>query len=76
VDQVLKAELAVLPDAVVIPLGRTVATILRREVDQGGLQAGNCLFEFPHPSGGNGHRVRLFTQHRKDLVAQVAAWGH
>ena len=74
VDQVLTAVLAMVPGAFVIPLGKTVATVLRREVERGSLQAERCLFEFPHPSGANGHRARLSGEHRETMAAQVAEW--
>jgi hypothetical protein len=72
IDQVLTAGLAMVPDAFIIPLGKTVSTILRREADRGSLQAECCLFEFPHPSGANGHRHRLYAEHREAMAAQVA----
>jgi hypothetical protein len=45
------------------------------EADRGAIRPDRCLFEFPHPSGGNGHRVRLYGQHRSDMATQVAAWA-
>lgn len=74
VDQVLVAELAMTPDAVIIPLGKTVSTILQREVARGALQAERCLFEFPHPSGANGHRGRSYAENKTNLTARVAEW--
>ena len=62
------------PDAFIIPLGKTVSTILQREVFRGALEAERCLFEFPHPSGANGHRARLYAEHKADLTARVAEW--
>ena len=73
-DQVLVAELAMTPDAVIIPLGKTVSTILQREVARGALQAERCLFEFPHPSGANGHRGRSYAENKTNLTARVAEW--
>lgn len=57
-DQVLATELAMIPDAVVIPLGKTVSDALRRETDQGNIRPNRCLFDFPHPSGANGHPLQ------------------
>jgi len=74
VDQVLMAELAMLPEAVVVPLGNTVSELLRREAERGTLKAERCLFGFPHPSGANGHRKRLYAQHFETLAKKVAAW--
>jgi hypothetical protein len=75
VDQVLTAGLAMVPDAFVIPLGKTVVTILRREVERGSLDPGRCLFEFPHPSGANGLRTRLYETFREAMTVQVASWN-
>jgi uracil-DNA glycosylase len=75
VDQVLTAGLAMVPDAFVIPLGKTVAKILRREVERGSITAERCLFEFPHPSGANGHRASSYLEHRERMAAQVAKWA-
>ena len=74
VDQVLTASLAMTPDAFIIPLGKTVSVILQREVARGALQAERCLFEFPHPSGANGHRARLYAENKTNLTARVAEW--
>jgi hypothetical protein len=75
VDQVLATELAMVPDAVIIPLGRTVATLLRAEVDRGAVVAERCLFDFPHPSGANGHRAAQYKARREAMTAQVAEWS-
>ena len=74
VDQVLTAGLAMTPDAFLIPLGKTVSTIFQREVARGALQAERCLFDFPHPSGANGHRARLYAENKINLTARVAEW--
>lgn len=75
VDQVLAAELAMVPDALIIPLGTTVATILRDLADRGTVWGDRCLFQFPHPSGANGHRVRLFEAHQAMMADQIARWA-
>jgi hypothetical protein len=75
VDQVLTAELAMAPDAFVIPLGKAVSELLRAEVDRGALSADRCLFDFPHPSGANGHRIKQYKAHRKSMAKQVTSWA-
>jgi hypothetical protein len=74
VDQVLTASLGITPDAFLIPLGKTVSNILQREVARGALDANRCLFEFPHPSGANGHRARLYAENKANLSTRVAEW--
>jgi hypothetical protein len=75
VDQVLTAELAMVPDAFVVPLGRAVSTLLRVEVDRGALPAERCLFDFPHPSGANGHRIPQYKAHCTSMAKQVKSWA-
>jgi hypothetical protein len=70
----LAEELGRVRHALVVPLGNSVSAALRVLVRQGILTAGQCLFGFPHPSGGNEHRVRLFTQAKPRLARQVADW--
>jgi hypothetical protein len=43
-------------------------------VADGQLDEVRCLFGFPHPSGGNGHRVAQFGRNRVMLQTQVADW--
>jgi hypothetical protein len=74
VDQVLPTELGMVPDAAVIPLGKTVVNVLRREAARGAIRADRCLFDFPHPSGQNGHRLTQYHRHRLKMAAQVAGW--
>jgi len=66
--RVFMAELEQLGDAIVVPLGKAVADALRAV----GVPAARCLYGFPHPSGANGHRTRLFAAARERLRAQVA----
>ncbi|MFD0590414.1 uracil-DNA glycosylase family protein [Paenibacillus sp. GCM10027627] len=69
-------ELAAVSDAVVIPLGKSVAEVLgaialEDERFQDGALQQRCLFGFPHPSGANGHRKKQFEalkeEHRSTL---------
>ena len=67
----LPAELDMLPDAVVVPLGRAVEATLRH------LRVNDThpvLWGFPHPSGGNGHRVAQFKSEYDSLRKAVRAW--
>jgi hypothetical protein len=75
VDQVLAADLAMVPDAFVVPLGKTVASLIRDLADRGKVESNRCLFEFPHPSAANGHRARLFEAHKATMAQQVAGWA-
>jgi hypothetical protein len=66
IDTVLLPELAQLSDSLIVPMGRSVATALAAA----GLDAGRCLFGFPHPSGANGHGPRQFATER-DAMQRV-----
>lgn len=75
VDQVLAADLAFVPDALVIPLGKAVSEAVNRIVGAGQIDAQQVLLGFPHPSGANGHRKRQYEERRLDLTNQVEQWA-
>ncbi|OZB93596.1 hypothetical protein [Paenibacillus sp. XY044] len=50
-----------------IPLGTTVESVLRLLDEQGMLDAGQCLWGFPHPSGANGHRHKQFAARKAEM---------
>jgi hypothetical protein len=55
----LATELAAMPDAIIIPLGKTACEAVSLVAAQGSIDARRCLAGFPHPSGANGHRKHL-----------------
>jgi hypothetical protein len=71
---VLPAELALVPDALVIPLGKMVNAALARACARGALNPSRVLLDFPHPSGGNGHRTRLYEAKKDALSERVSRW--
>lgn len=71
---VLAPELAAVPDALIVPLGKAVEECLSELIRSGLLSPERCLFGFPHPSGGNGHRKRLFAQNQEMLKTKIANW--
>jgi hypothetical protein len=71
IDHVLAEELRRVPQAVIIPLGKAVSTVL--EYLAGRIEWACCLMGFPHPSGANGHRVRQFEECRERLTQQLEA---
>lgn len=74
VSGTLRPELAAVPDALVIPLGKAAERCVRMVADAGELEVERCLFGFPHPSGGNGHRVRQFRENEPLLRTEIAEW--
>lgn len=58
----------------IVPLGKTVEKALREMVAAELLQAGQCLFGFPHPSGANGHRFRQFDENQDSMRQVLHTW--
>lgn len=73
--QVLGTELMLTPDALVVPFGRAASQAVHACADAGYLDRNRCLFGFPHPSGGNGHRASHFARDREQLSHAVSAWA-
>ncbi|MBI3757817.1 MAG: hypothetical protein HY267_07570 [Deltaproteobacteria bacterium] len=71
IDNLLVKELRQVPQAVIIPLGRSVSTVLEYLADKKSIERDRCLLGFPHPSGANGHRVREFEEYRGRLAKQL-----
>ena len=67
----LPQELEQLPDALIVPLGRAVEGALGYLGFDGSRRT---LRGFPHPSGGNGHRVAQFKSEYPQLRRAVRAW--
>ncbi|WP_214371080.1 hypothetical protein [Pseudonocardia sp. H11422] len=75
-QHLLPAELSLVPDALVIPLGKRATKAVQQACDGGALDLTRVLLDFPHPSGGNGHRKRLYDEHRETLTSRVAQWAN
>jgi len=74
VEHVLPNELRSVPQALIVPLGKCVASIIEHLIENGEIDPRNCLLGFPHPSGANGHRHREFREGRRLLSKTVEAW--
>lgn len=62
-------------NVLIIPLGQSVKDVISKLRHEGKLNEGHVYLEnFPHPSGGNGHRIRQFALYREMLANQVIAW--
>lgn len=64
----LREELNILSRALIIPLGKTVESILQLLVSAGELDKQRCLWGFPDPSGANGHRYKQFASQQEQMV--------
>jgi hypothetical protein len=51
--------------------GGKVEDVLMTLAAENRIRPGRWLSGFPHPSGANGHRVRLFEKHRASLCLQL-----
>jgi hypothetical protein len=66
IETILLPELALLSDALVVPLGRAVESAI-----EGKVEPSRCLFGFPHPSGAFAQGPQRFTEERPQLRAVV-----
>ncbi|MGE0786636.1 MAG: hypothetical protein AB7S26_13275 [Sandaracinaceae bacterium] len=71
----LAEELSAVPRALVLPLGKAAeeAVGIASEATVG--LRDRVLRDFPHPSGANGHRKRLFEENKGKLSAAVERWA-
>jgi hypothetical protein len=69
--EVLVPELNSMPEAVIVPCGKSVEEVLQALTDEGRIESRRWFRGFPHPSGANGHRKRLFAENRADLQSQL-----
>lgn len=67
IESVLLPELALLPTALVVPMGRSVSAALSGNA----VDPARCLFGFPHPSGANGHGTRQYAEQREAMRTVV-----
>lgn len=74
-EHVLLADLALTPNALIVPLGKRPTEWVARLAEGGQIDAGRCLVGLPHPSPANGHRSRHFAERRDDLRRQVDAYA-
>jgi len=68
---VLVPELESVRGALIVPLGKAVERTLDTLAAEGRLGPKRWLSGFPHPSGANGHRVRIFNENRRSLTEQT-----
>ncbi|MEW4278870.1 hypothetical protein [Priestia megaterium] len=59
----------------IIPLGKAVENVLRKLSREPSFSRHTYLFGFPHPSGANGHRKRIFEEHLDEFTEIVEDWA-
>lgn len=73
-ERLLGPLLASTPKALIVPFGATacmgVMTLVKCRI----ITEERVLRGFPHPSGANGHRKRIFAGNKHELVRQLSSW--
>ncbi|MHA2960174.1 hypothetical protein [Priestia megaterium] len=59
----------------IVPLGKAVENVLRKLSREPSFSRHTYLFGFPHPSGANGHRKRIFEEHLSEFTEIVEGWA-
>lgn len=75
INTMLVDELNYLENAIIIPLGKSVSEILKYLSNTSKINNKLILFDFPHPSGANGHRKSQFEQNKnffKEIITKIA----
>ncbi len=70
----LAHEIASVPEAVIVPLGRVADEAVEFLSERGLFDLSRCLTGFPHPSGANGHRKPDFERGRERWSVQISTW--
>jgi hypothetical protein len=71
IENIFVDELKSIKCSIIIPLGSAVSKVLEfisneyYEIDN------KCLFNFPHPSGANGHRIKIFNQRKEEYRKKI-----
>jgi hypothetical protein len=73
-ERVCTPELARVPNALIVPLGKATEEALDYLTELGMLNRTRWLRGFPHPSASNPHRKAEFTRAKPELEWQVEAW--
>lgn len=61
-------EVEKLSNALIIPLGKAVEEVLELMISENLVKREQCLLDFPHPSGANGHRKIQFEENKENLI--------
>ena len=64
-------ELNQLNNTFIIPLGKSVEEVLKQFINENIINENQCLFNFPHPSGANGHRKTQFEKNKEYMKQKI-----
>ena len=73
-DRLLAPRLLRAPGAMIIPLGKAAESAVQYLARRGVIERRRILSDFPHPSGANGHRKRLFAENEVQLRSVLKVW--
>ncbi|RDW21406.1 hypothetical protein CWR48_03100 [Oceanobacillus arenosus] len=68
------AELKSMDNPLIIPLGVNVSKVLNYLAESNYIESNSILNGFPHPSGGNGHRHKQFSENKDSMIEQLEAY--
>jgi len=71
IDTLLKPRLIAAPTALIIPFGKVASTGIAYLCDAKHIDRARVLWGMPHPSGANGHRVRIFNENAECMREQL-----
>ncbi len=71
IHELLVPELSEMKDAVIIPAGKAVSEVVRYLVDEGRIHNKTILYDFPHPSGANGHRKKQYEEKKEYFIGKL-----
>ncbi len=71
INELLVPELNSLKHAVIVPTGKVVSDVLKYLVEEGKIENKTILFNFPHPSGANGHRKEYYENNKNFFKEQL-----
>jgi len=74
VEEDFCAEMKMIPNAFIMPLGKAVSNALMHLVSRGAISGDRCCFGFPHPSGANAHRKNQFKAQQQAMRKKVRRW--
>jgi hypothetical protein len=57
--------------SIIIPLGAAVSNVMKYISNKYDDIRDKCLFDFPHPSGANGHRLTIFNNLKHDYKKKI-----
>jgi hypothetical protein len=71
VQNIFLNELKCIKYSIIIPLGSAVSNVLKWISEEYYNINDKCLFDFPHPSGANGHRIKKFIQKKSEYRNKI-----